>query len=241
VQKLLQTAAAVVVMAWLAAAAHAGDAPEKAQPASLETQLRASMKVPADFHFAYHAIDGSTITREQFVAKAGKGAPFDVGRDDAHKTVTLKLLDMSPAGEIGAVTRLPDFNLEQLGGGRARSADLRGRITLINFFFETCVPCIKEAPMLSAFRRQHPEYNYLAVTNDAADAAARFVAQRKLDWPVAVDAGTLIAATQVKGFPTYLLVAADGRILGRGAGMDLEHPDQALARFEQWVKQRLSR
>jgi len=151
---------------------------------------------------------------------------------------------VSPGGEIGAVKRLPEFNLERLGGGRARSADLLGRVSVLNFFFETCVPCIKEAPMLSAFRRRHPEYHYLAVTVDSSVEAGRFVGQRKLDWPVAIDAGPLIGAMQVKGFPTYLLVAADGRILGRGTGMDtstMQHPDLALAQFEQWVKQRLTR
>src|SRR4029078_6508117 len=111
----------------------------------------------------------------------------------------LKLQDMSADGEIGAVKRMPEFDLARLDGGRARSADLRGRVSLVNFFFETCVPCIKEAPMLSAFRRKHPEYGYLAVTNDPKEEAARFVAQRKLDWPVAFGGASLAVAVQVTG------------------------------------------
>jgi len=212
--------------------------------AQMERNLRESMKIPADFKFVYQATDGAPLTPEQFVDKATHGAQFDVARDDAHKTVTLKMQAASRQGEIGAVTRLPAFNLPRLGGGRARSADLQGRISLVNFFYETCVPCIKEAPMLSAFRRKHPEFNYLAVTHESSVEAQRFVEQRKLDWPVAIEGGTLIAATQVKGFPTYLLVAADGRIMGRGAGMEMHamnDPERALADFEKWVQQRISK
>lgn len=206
--------------------------------------LRESMKIPADYKFVYQAVDGSTMSYAQFAGKAGEGTQLDISRDDAHKTIVVKLMDMSPKAEIGAITRLPDFNLPRIGGGRARSKDLAGRVTLVNFFFETCAPCIKEAPMLSAFRRKHPEYNYLAVTGDSSAEAQRFVTERKLEWPVAAEGGTLLAALQVHGFPTYLLVAADGRILGRGAGMDMNALDdtaRAMAELESWVAQRLER
>jgi len=210
----------------------------------VESMVRGSLRVPADYKVVYQAADGSLLTRQQFIQKTGEGAPFEAARDDAHKSVVMKLRDLSPKGEIGAVTYLPEFNLPRLGGGRVRGADLRGRVTLVNFFYETCGPCIKEAPMLNAFRRKHPEYNYLAVTGDTSAEAQRFVKERKLEWPVASEAGTLLSAVQLKGFPTYLLVAANGRILGRGAGMDMNALDDtahAVAEFEQWVTQRLTR
>jgi thiol-disulfide isomerase/thioredoxin len=245
VKRSVLSVAALCMCAWLVSLS--GLAAEGSKPsaaANLENQLRQSMKIPGDFQFSYHGVDGAAMSGERFVARVMGGDPFDVARDDAHKTVTLKLHDASTDGEVGAVKRLPEFDLARLDGGRARSSELRGRVSLVNFFFETCVPCIKEAPMLSAFRRKHPEYAYLAVTNDPAPEARRFVEQRKLDWPVASDAAPLIAALQIKGYPTYLLVAADGRILGRGSGMDMdamEKPAVALEKFEQWVTQRLAR
>jgi thiol-disulfide isomerase/thioredoxin len=230
----------VVVLA--ATPLRAAESALTASAAQMEHDLRESAKIPADFKFVYQSANGTSLTAEQFVEKALQGAQFDVARADAHKTVTLKMKPLSSQGEVGAVTQLPGFNLPRLGGGRARSEDLKGRVSLVNFFFETCVPCIKEAPMLSAFRHKHPEFNYLAVTHDSSVEAQRFVEQRKLDWPVAIEGGTLLAATQVRGFPTYLLVAADGRIMGRGAGMEMNamnDPARALADFEKWVKQRL--
>jgi len=212
-----------------------------ADGAAAEKMLRDSLQLPANYKLVVLDEKGIPLAFDLVAGKMQSGAAMDVQRDDTAKTVTLRV-QRKP--EVGEGAMLPAFDLQDIHNRRLRNLDLAGRPTLINFFFETCVPCIKEAPVLSMYRLKHREFNYLAVTPDTKEEAKRFVLQRKLDWPVAYEGDAFIEAMKITGFPTYLLVGSDGKIIARGQGMDprsMDDPTRALGEFEKWVSDHLKR
>ncbi len=212
-----------------------------------EAQLHEMLKVPSGAKVVYRGLDGRQLSFQDFMAEmSGAGGKLGTSpvTESATGAVTLQLRKVEePVTESGAITQLPPLDLVDLAGRRIRNADLGARPTLISFFFQECVPCIKEVPLLNAYSRKHPEYNYLAVTFNTVEEAQAFVVQRKLEWPVVADGQRFIDAVGVKAYPAYMLVATDGRILGRGSGMELEAINDVgigVAHFEAWVKEHLA-
>jgi thiol-disulfide isomerase/thioredoxin len=216
-----------------------------AAPTFDEKQVRETMGIPVDAVVAYLAEDGSPLTREEFARRVGAGDSFGLRKNPATGAMAFTLRSPETVAREKAerdarkrAMRIPPMDFVVLGGKRVTTASLEGKPTLVNFFFEHCVPCIKEVPVINAFAKQHPEYNYLAITPDDAATAARFVSERKLEWPVAADASHFIQSAGITGYPTYLLLDTSGKLLGVDSGFEVA-ANQDIARgvrvIEQWI------
>ena len=141
----------------------------------------------------------------------------------------------APALEAGAA--FPAFALKTTAGAPVAGDVLRGRLTLLNFFFADCGRCIAEVPTLNAYAHQHPEVQVLAVTFDDAAVATKFAEQRKLRWPVLADGRALVDASGVVGVPTFILVGPDAKVRAMSASAAISGKGKALdvATLSRWV------
>lgn len=114
--------------------------------------------------------------------------------------------------------RLPDFDAVRLDGRALRSADLRGKVVLLNVWASWCAPCREELPALDSLARtmDTARVRFVAISDDTDPVAAReflhaFRALPSLEF--ALGLGRLESALRYPGLPYSLLLDAGGRIV----------------------------
>jgi peroxiredoxin len=120
--------------------------------------------------------------------------------------------------------RAPDVRFVTLSGSNLSTADLRGKVVLVNFWATSCVSCVEEMPkMVEAWRKFSPRgYQMVAVamSYDHPNLVADFAQQRALPFEVALDADGALARSfgNVAATPTTFLIDRRGRIVKRYLG-----------------------
>lgn len=193
---------------------------QSAQPT--EANFRKSLGIGPAVRMDYRNLECLKVDFAGFVAdmrKPGAHADVDRAADGSAVTMSAKLKGMAPCpSPYPAVTVIPPFDLKDLAGKRVTSASLRGKPTLISFFFSTCVPCILEVEPINRFAAARPQMNFLAVTFDDPAKAGEFVKRFGLRWRVLPDAQDFIERMRIKQYPLMALFDANGKLLGTKLG-----------------------
>lgn len=118
----------------------------------------------------------------------------------------------------------PQTSFTLLDGSSRTTADLKGKVALINFWATSCTTCVAEMPMLVAtyekFRGRGYETIAVAMSYDPPTYVVNFAQTRKLPFPVAIDNTGAVAKAwgNVNVTPTTFLVNKRGEIVKRFVG-----------------------
>jgi thiol-disulfide isomerase/thioredoxin len=128
------------------------------------------------------------------------------------------------AGEIGS--HLPEFSLKDLQGHALSSADLRGKVVLVDFWATWCQPCKKEMPGYQKLADRYGSRGFVAIgfkfdTMPDMEDPVLFAMRIGVRYPLAVATNDLKQKFGgIEGLPTTMLYDRQGILRGKVVGFE---------------------
>ena len=136
---------------------------------------------------------------------------------------TLLGASVALAGCSGAQSA-PSSTFVLLDGSKQTSADLQGKVTLVNFWATSCVTCVAEMPKIVATYNKYQARGYdtlaVAMRYDPPSYVVNYAKTRQLPFKVAIDNTGAVAKAwgDVQLTPTTFLVNKRGQIVKQYVG-----------------------
>ena len=151
-----------------------------------------------------------------------------------NKISTLAVCRIALAGTLlGAVMALsgcsgaqsvPESTFVLLDGSKQTSADLQGKVTLVNFWATSCVTCVAEMPKIVSTYNKYRARGYdtlaVAMRYDPPSYVVNYTETRQLPFKVAIDNTGAVAKAwgDVQLTPTTYLINKRGEIFKQYVG-----------------------
>ena len=141
-----------------------------------------------------------------------RAAPFFAG-------VVLAALAMAAGAAEVKPYPAPTLEFETLDGHLIHGKDLAGKVVLLDFWATWCAPCVAALPELEAISKRYDpaKFAMISVSGDATKPTLRLFLETH---PTSITQvwdgkGALRKLYGIQGFPTYLVIDRQGRVVHR--------------------------
>ena len=137
---------------------------------------------------------------------------------------SLVLASLAGLAGCGGAQAAPESTFVLLDGSRQSTADLKGKVTLVNFWATSCVTCVAEMPQIISTYNKYKTQGYdtlaVAMSYDPPSYVVNFSETRQLPFKVAIDNTGAVAKAwgDVQLTPTTFIVNKRGQIVKRYVG-----------------------
>jgi len=109
----------------------------------------------------------------------------------------------------------PAFSARTLDGKTISSAELRGKVVVLNFWFIGCPACLAMEPKLNEFKARFTgsDVVFLAMTTDSRGTLEKYLKKERFDYLQVADAKETMSQFSFRGFPKNIVIDRQGKIV----------------------------
>lgn len=120
-------------------------------------------------------------------------------------------------------TRLQNLTMQSLDGTSISTANLQGKVILVNFWATWCPPCRAEMPDLVALQERYRDHlQIIGISEDEGDVSVvkAFAAEHHVNYPIVMVTPEIEQAfAGVSGLPTTFVIDRDGFVVQKHVGL----------------------
>lgn len=108
----------------------------------------------------------------------------------------------------------PDFKLNDISGKAFNLKALRGKVVVLNFWFNTCPPCIAEMPNLNKIKADFQDgfVIFFGLSYNKPDEIKSFLKQHAFNFTLLAETKPVDKLYHITGYPTTLVIDKKGTV-----------------------------
>ena len=158
--------------------------------------------------------DGNQVSNNEFV---------DIRMANSHypdKTIVKTLADGTVEFHLQKIPQegaaAPQFTVKTLDGKILSSADLKGKVVVLSFWFIGCPACMEMEPQLNAFKAKfagNDDIVFLAMTADPTPNVKKYLSKERFEYVQAADAKAAMDSFVFAMYPKNIVIDRTGKII----------------------------
>lgn len=107
------------------------------------------------------------------------------------------------------------FDLIDYEGKQITSDELKGKVTVVNFWFKECKPCIQEMPELNKLvetYKDNSDVQFIGFSTTIKNHLPSFFEKHNFDYRIVPDSQPYAMENGVTGYPTNMVIDQEGNI-----------------------------
>ncbi len=120
---------------------------------------------------------------------------------------------------------MPKFNFFDIKGNSFNASNTKGKIVVINCWYTTCAPCIKEMPVLNEIVKEYQNNSaivFLGLVRNSTSEVSNFLNSHRFDYAQIADVQDYLDKDlQIRGYPTHIILNTNGKIEKVISGADI--------------------